>query len=93
MEYREITVYALVAVVIVVAVLVAMSGSILGGSYNVDVALRAAGQAAVYPYQTSHFVINVTNNGSSTVSGMLLGFYINGLAISTNTVQYLRTRA
>lgn len=86
MDYREIIVYALIAAIIVAVVVFALSGSILNSSYNVSVALSGVGQSAAYPYQTSHFMITVANNGSSKVNNMLLGFYINGISISTNTV-------
>lgn len=86
MEYKGIIVYALIAVIIVAAVLFVLSSSTLRGSYNVNVALYTTGQTAIYPYQTSHFVINVTNNGTTNINNMLLGFYLNGIAITTNTV-------
>ena len=85
MDTKEILVYVLIAAIIVVVVLFALGSSILGSSYNVNVALYPVGQSAIYPYQTSQFAINVTNNGSK-ISNLLLGFYINGISISTNTL-------
>ncbi|HIH50566.1 MAG: CARDB domain-containing protein [Candidatus Micrarchaeaceae archaeon] len=85
MDFKETLVYVLIAAIIVVIVLFALGGSILGSNYNVNVSLSPVGQRAVYPYQTSQFAINVTNNGSK-VNNLLLGFYINGISISTNTL-------
>ncbi len=86
MDYKEIIIYAIIAVIIVAAVLFVLSRGTMGGSYDIKVALYSLGQGAVYPYQTSHFAINITNNGNNEVSDMLLGFYVDGISVSSNSI-------
>lgn len=86
MEAKETMIYIIIAAVIVIAVALAVGNSLLSNKYNVAVRLSTVGPSAVYPYQESHFLINVTNNGNNKINSVLLGFYLNGAAISTNTV-------
>ena len=85
-ELRELLIYAVIAVVIIAIVAVVLWGRVFKSTYNVDVSLTQFGPVPVYPYQTSHFLINITNNGSSPMDNVLLGFYLNGSQISTNTI-------
>jgi len=82
-DYKELAIYAVIAVAVVVAVVFVVSSGLLSklfsSSYNVRVTLsQTGGSATVYPYQTSQFTINVTNNGNAAIQNLLVGFYLPG---------------
>ena len=76
--------YAALAIVVVLAVAFAAS-RLHAQSYRVSVTL-STNTTASYPYQTTHFIIKVTNSGNSSIKGLNLGFYLNGSAVQYNTV-------
>ncbi len=84
MDYKELAIYAVIAVVIVMAVVFLLSNSLLKSSYNLQVTISQLGATATYPYQTSVFLINVTNKGNQPIDGMPVGFYINGVQQTIN---------
>ncbi len=89
MEKREILVYIAVAAIIVAAVAIAAGNYITNRSYDVSVAMARYGPSyggAMYPLQTSTYIINVSNKGSSKVSDMLVGFYLDGAVQSSKQV-------
>jgi hypothetical protein len=86
MNYKEIAIYAVLAIVIVALVVYALSSRLFSSSYNVSVSILQAGGTPSYPYRASHFLINVTNKGSGNIDGMLLGFYLNSIPVNTSTV-------
>lgn len=71
--------YAALAVAIAVVVYAALSLT-TGGQYEVSLALAHTQVASLFPYNTTHFVILVNNTGSEYISGLLVGFYVNGQA-------------
>ncbi|MGD0729213.1 MAG: CARDB domain-containing protein [Candidatus Micrarchaeaceae archaeon] len=84
-DYKEIVIYVIIAVVVIAVALFILKGGFITSTPNLSVTLSNYGNAT-YPYQTSHFIINVTNEGTSPVSNLLFGFYLNGVQISTNTI-------
>ena len=89
-NYKELLVYGILAVAVVVIVAYALTsgifGSILNSPYSIMVSLSQVGGNYSFPYQASHYVINITNTGHSEIKDMLVGFYINGVPQSTNSV-------
>lgn len=85
-DYKEMIVYLIIAIVVIVAVALFLGKDLLAPNYNVSVSLYGVGSNPTYPYQTSHFAINITNHGSSPISNLLLGFYLDGSQISTNSL-------
>ena len=86
MNYKELLLYALMAIVVVSIVVFVLTKGIIGGSYNVQVKLSQIGQTAVYPYETEYYIINITNTGRTQLNDLLVGFYLDGVAESTNTI-------
>ncbi|MDE1871634.1 MAG: hypothetical protein KGI06_05355 [Candidatus Micrarchaeota archaeon] len=87
-ELREMAIYGILALAVVVVVIYLVSGTQIFGSrsYSVNVSLSQSGASPTYPYQTSYYTINVTNTGHSQVNGLLVGFYLNGQPQNTTTV-------
>jgi hypothetical protein len=54
--------------------------SVLQGPYGVSVLLLHSGMGGLYPYNTTTFAVVVNNTGGRDISGMLVGFYVNGNA-------------
>ena len=82
-DYKELAIYAIIVIVIAIGVAYVLSNTLLGGNYKVDVTITQYGNAT-YPYQTSQFLINVTNVGSSAISNLPVGFYLNGIQQTVN---------
>ena len=76
--------YCVLAIVVVLAVAFAVS-RMYKANYQVAVALTT-NTAVSYPYQTSYFIVNVTNKGTSGIGSLNVGFYLNGTPIRYNTV-------
>lgn len=87
-ELKEIAIYGILALVVVIIVIYLVSGTQLIGSksYSVNVSFSQQGAGAVYPYQTSYYTVNVTNTGHKQINGILIGFYLNGQSQNTTTV-------
>lgn len=86
-DYKELAIYGVLAVIIIFIVAYVLSGTLLGGNYNIIVKLaQVAPQNSTYPYETSKYLINVTNAGHSPISNLLIGFYIDGQTQGTNSV-------
>jgi hypothetical protein len=90
-ELKEIALYGILAIIVVAIIFYAITqglfSSILGPStYSVLVTLAQVGHNSTYPYQTSHYIINVTNTGHNQINNLLVGFYLNGEQQSSNTV-------
>jgi hypothetical protein len=76
--------YGALAVVVMLAV-AWVASRMYRTSYNVSVAM-STNTVVAYPYQTSYFTVNITNRGTSRISDLNVGFYLNGTAIHYNTV-------
>ena len=86
MDKNEIAIYAVIAVVIIAAVAFLLRGS-FAQSYGVSVRLsQSATSAHLYPYQSTEYVINITNTGNNRINDLLVGFYLNGQELSANTI-------
>ena len=87
MENREIVIYGIIAAVVVISVVSALYlGGFIANSPSVMVTLLQIHTNIIYPYQTSHYIINVTNTGHSAIDSMLVGFYLDGEPQNTSTV-------
>ena len=71
--------YVIIAIAIVAVAYFVMSGNI-HKVYSVNTQLYSSNTSNLYPYNTTHFLILVNNTGTTAISGMLIGFYINGAA-------------
>jgi CARDB len=88
MDYKEILIYVILAIVIIAAVVFVLNSSMIfkSSTYNIKVSILGDNGSTVYPYQTSHFVVNVTNAGGAQVNGLLVGIYLNGIEQNESTV-------
>ncbi len=82
--------YFVLAVVVVVAVAFLVNvfqtvGRNVLENYRVSVSL-STNTPVSYPYQTSYFLVNITNKGSSSIKGLTVGFYMDGSAIRYSSV-------
>ncbi len=82
--------YCALAVVVILLAAFAVSRT-YSANYQVSITLRN-NTAVSYPYQTSYFTVNITNNGNSSISNLNVGFYLNGTALHYNTI-YLPAHA
>ncbi len=72
--------YILFAVVIVAIVAVAyILMHQTQTQYNISVSMSAENLGALYPYNTTYFIINLTNLGSTPIEVLPFGFYVNGV--------------
>ena len=85
-NFKELLLYAIMAIVVVFIVVFVLSKGLVGGSYSVNLTLTRVGQPATFPYQTEHYVVNVTNTGRTPITNLLVGFYLDGVSESTNTI-------
>jgi hypothetical protein len=86
-DYKEIALYIIIAVVIIAALVFVLGrGALSGGSYNLSVKIVQLGGVPQYPYQASHFLINITNNGQNKITNLPVGFYLNGVPLNSVNV-------
>lgn len=82
-------------ILIIVIVILVAAGAIIAlsipasKSYDIVVTVQRNGSGTVYPYQSSALLVRLTNNGSSTVSGIPVGFYVNGAQTNYTTYTIL----
>lgn len=76
--------YCALAVVVVFVVAFAVS-QMFGASYRVSVKI-STNTTIAYPFQTSYFLVNVTNKGNSSIRDLNIGFYLNGSALHYSTL-------
>lgn len=77
MDFKSILIYAVIVVVIAVAVAYVLSTQI-HHTYDISVTLRANVPASPYPYQTGYFRADINNTGSGTATDVPLLIYLNG---------------
>ena len=85
MNFKSILTYAVIVVVIAVAVAYVLSAQ-LNGAYSINVTLRANVPASPYPYQTGYFRVDINNTGSGTATSIPLLIYLNGNPIGSYKV-------
>lgn len=86
MANKELGIYIVIALAIIIAAAVIANG-LLAGNYSVRVSMSSmAHPAQWYPYQTSRITIMVNNTGTSKISDLSVGFYINGMQQSSYKV-------
>ncbi|MGI0100763.1 MAG: CARDB domain-containing protein [Candidatus Micrarchaeaceae archaeon] len=88
-ELKEIAIYGLLAIIIVVAIILALGLSgFTSSAYSIRVKLSQEGTIlqTIYPYQTSYYAINITNTGKRQITGMPVGFYLDGVPETENTI-------
>ncbi len=79
----DFIVYAVIAVVIAVAVW-AYASQYINPQYGISVSLTAQNQSpATYVYQNRTFIVTVNNTGRSTISDMPLVFYVDNYTYAT----------
>ncbi len=83
---KEIAIYIILAIVVVAVVVFVLSSGLFKSSYDIRVTLSQENTGILYPYQTSHYTINITNRGHRTVSNLLIGYYLDGIEQNTTTV-------
>jgi hypothetical protein len=73
--------YAAVAALAVVVFVVALvaARSLQGGSYDIALSMQRVGGAALYPYQTAYFSVNVRNDGGRRATSLPIAYYVNGV--------------
>jgi hypothetical protein len=84
-ELKEIALYVLLALVVVVAIIYLLSGT-FKSSYSVQIELSQLNQSVTYPYQTLHYMVNISNKGNNQIDDLLVGFYLNGVQQTTESV-------
>jgi hypothetical protein len=79
--------YAVIAIIVVLVVAAAVFAVNLVGpqSYRLSVSMHRNGMGAIYPYQESYFIINVTNMGGKQVIGVPVAVYVNGMQQNYST--------
>ncbi len=84
---KEIIVYAIIAIIIVVGVAVIASG-VIHNSISVSVKLHQEGQVSypIYPYQSAFLVAQINNTGNTQINNLVLETYVNGQELHTYTV-------
>jgi hypothetical protein len=85
-DFKEIALYAIIAIVVIAVVVVIFATGILKGSYAVNVSLSQLGSNVTYPYQTVYYEANISNRGSGQINNMLVSFYLNGVQESSQMV-------
>lgn len=85
-EIKEIALYCLLALVVIVAVLYVFSNGFLNSSYDVHVSLSQTSHNVTYPYQTLHYLVNITNKGNNQVNNLLVAVYLNNVQQSSKTI-------
>jgi hypothetical protein len=85
-NYKEVAIYAVIAAAIVIAVVFILGKGLISSNYNVSIRVAQLGGVPQYPYQASHFLINITNNGQNQVNNLLVGFYLNGVSLNAVNV-------
>lgn len=66
--------------------------SALQGPYGVSVLLLHSNMSDLFPYNTTAFAVVVNNTGGRDISGLLVGFYVNGNAYKDYNVTIPRGR-
>lgn len=84
--YKEIAVYAVIAIIIIIVVSALASG-LLNPPISVSVKLQDLNgvQSQIYPYQIAHFRVIINNTGSSQIKSLIIGTYLNGQQILNNS--------
>ncbi len=72
----NLAIYVVIAVVAAAAVFFAVRG-LINPAYSLTVSMSAPLPSHIYPYNATIFKVNVTNTGSSQISNLPLGFYVN----------------
>ena len=85
-EIKEIALYGLLALVVIVAVLYVFSNGFLNSSYDVHVSLSQTSHNVTYPYQTLHYIVNITNRGNNQINNLLVAIYLNNVQQSSKTI-------
>jgi hypothetical protein len=85
-ELKELAMYGIIAAIVVAIVVILLSGSIFKTAYSINVRISQIGGNATYPYQTSHYIINITNNGGAPISNLLIGIYLGGVQQNTTKI-------
>ena len=83
---QEIALYGIIAAIVIAVVAYVLLGSVFSSSYNISVKLSQTERNVTYPYQTSHYILNITNKGRNDVGGLLIGYYLDGVEQNTTTV-------
>ncbi len=85
MVSKNVVFYGILAIAIALIVFISALMLKSPSSYNVAVhiaALNYGASNALYPYQTSHFLITVYNKGNFYAKAIPLGFYLNGTELA-----------
>ncbi len=76
--------YGIFAAIVVIAVVAAVI-KLLSPGISASVSL-STNTVVTYPYQTSYFSVRVDNTGKTSISKLVIGFYLNGNAVHYSTV-------
>ncbi|MFI5412330.1 MAG: CARDB domain-containing protein [Candidatus Micrarchaeales archaeon] len=84
--YKEIVVYAIIAIIIIVAVSTLASG-LLNPTISVSVKIESLNGVPpqLYPYQVAQLRIIVNNTGKTPISNLVVGTYLNGQQLLNNS--------
>src|SRR5271155_3738912 len=87
METSKLIIYAIIVLVIAAGVFFLLSNTIFKPGYDVNVKLTAISNSkTLYPYQSSSFIMNVTNTGHNEIKNLLVVLYLNGVTQNTSTL-------
>ena len=85
MVSKNIVFYGILAIAVALIVFISVLMLKPSSSYNVAVHIAALNHStsnAIYPYQTSHFLITVYNKDNFYAKAIPLGFYLNGTELA-----------
>ena len=81
-SYKELAIYGVLAIIIVLVVSTYASG-FFNPTSSVSVRLVSLNaQQPKYPYQISHFRVYINNTGKSAINNLVFGTYVNGLLLN-----------
>jgi hypothetical protein len=84
---KEIIIYAVIAIVIIVGIVVVFSGTLNTGPISVNVRIQQLNASqTLYPYQASQFQVYVNNTGGSSISDLVLATYVDDQQLQTYTL-------
>lgn len=87
METNKLMIYGIIILVIAVGVFFLLTSTLLKPGYSVNVKLTAiSASKTLYPYQSSSFIMNVTNTGHNEIKNLLVVLYLNGVTQNTSTL-------
>ncbi len=78
--------YLAIAIAIIAVVYIATFGTMHAKTYSVKTALYSSNLSQLYTFNTTKFLLAVNNTGNTYVSGMLVGFYVDGVSLHTYNV-------